>query len=230
LDHGRARTAFFSEPYFALDRKWAYFKEGKIVSILTVVPVEFGDGKGIGIAGVATTEDHRGEGFAGELLNTVCIHYSANDAGRALLFARAESLYLKAGFRELDKVFVQPLAPGRAGHPKPVDRNIVRSTYNAWAEADDHRLRRDDARWNYWSWTFRTPLALNGGYFCYETNRIREIIPTYERLPISDMVDFYGTAEVAKNIGVELTNPTVDLLLMGRHFDYVPQIMMTDQF
>jgi hypothetical protein len=35
---------------------------------------------------------------------------------------------------------------------------------------------------------------------------------------------------MAKELGIELSNPAVDLLLMGSGFDYVPQMFMTDQF
>ena len=55
-------------------------------------------------------------------------------------------------------------------------------------------------------------------------------MPNYSPLPVSDAVDFYGTGAIAEAIGVPLTNPTVDLLLMGKGFDYVPQMFMTDQF
>ena len=92
LDIGRARTAFFGEPYFSLERKWAYIRDSRIESILTVVPVEFGDGRGIGIAGVATNENSRNEGLATELLSHVCAHFAARGAGKALLFAREASL------------------------------------------------------------------------------------------------------------------------------------------
>lgn len=230
LDMDRARTAFFGEPYFSLDRKWALFIDGKIVSILTVVPIEFGDGKGIGIAGVATNEAARGDGYATELLKHVCSYYESKNEGRALLFARADSLYLRAGFRELDKVYIQPLPAGRATRPLPVEKEWVKDVYDHWAAADVRRLRRDEDRWKYWSWTFRTPLALGGGYFCYETNRVREILPKCERLPVSDTADFYGTGAIAEEIGLKLTDPSIDLLLMGRGFDYAPQMFMTDQF
>ena len=86
------------------------------------------------------------------------------------------------------------------------------------------------SRWSYWSWTFRTPVKLDGGYFCYENSRVREIVPKYVRLPVAEPMDFYGTGAIAEAIGIELVNPSVDLLLMGRGFDYVPQMFMTDQF
>jgi len=230
LDFDRARTAFFSEPYFSLDRKWVLLQKQKIVSILTVVPIEFGDGKGIGIAGVATVADRRDHGHATGLLNYVCDHYSKGGANKALLFARSESLYLKAGFSELDKVYLQPLPAGRATQPRQLEKETVRDLYDHWAKQDARRLRRDDDRWKYWSWTFKTPVALGNGYFCYESNRIREMIPALERLPISELVDFYGPGETAKDLGIEITNATYDLLLMGRGFDYIPRMFMTDQF
>jgi predicted acetyltransferase len=230
LDFDRARTAFFSEPYYSLDRKWSLVRKGKIVSILTVVPLEFGDGPGIGIAGVATVQDRRDQGHATDLLNHVCDFYSKRGADKALLFARSQSLYHKAGFSELDKVYLQPLPAGRAAVPRQLDKEHVRDLYDAWAKKDDRRLRRDEDRWKYWSWTFKTPLALGAGYFCYESSRIREVLPTYDRLPISELVDFYGTGELARDLGIETSDANFDLLLMGRGFDYVPRMFMTDQF
>jgi len=230
LDFDRARTAFFSEPYYSLDRKWALLRKQSIVSILTVVPLEFGDGKGIGIAGVATVGAKREHGYATDLLNHVCDYYSMEGAAKSLLFARSESLYLKAGFEELDKVYLQPLPPGRASQPRQLDKEYVRGLYDNWAKQDDRRLRRDDDRWKYWSWTFKTPVALGDGYFCYESNRIREMLPAIDRLPISELVDFYGTGETAKDLGIDITDAPFDLLLMGRGFDYVPRMFMTDQF
>jgi len=230
LDFSRAKTAFFGEPYFSLDRKWAVVKDKKIVSILTVVPIEFGDGKGIGIAGVATNEDKRERGYATDLLNCVCETYAKQGSPKALLFARSESLYLKAGFSELDKVYLQHLPPGRASQPRQLEKGRVRNLYDAWAKQDDRRLHRDEDRWRYWSWTFKTPIALGEGYFCYESNRIREVLPAMERLPISELVDFYGTGETASDLGINLSGATTDLLLMGRGFDYIPRMFMTDQF
>lgn len=230
LDPVRARTAFFSEPYYDLSRKWAMVSDHRIVSILTVVPVEFGDGKGIGIAGVATAHSDQHSGHATELLNQVIDHYAQEGAGRALLFARAETLYLKTGFRQLDRVYQQPLAPGRPSKPKSLEQSEVQQKYAEWAKQDHRRLRRDAARWRYWAWTFKTPLALDDGYFCYESTRIRELLPTYSSLPLSEHMDFYGTGELMRDLGVPLANPSSDLLLMGKGFDYVPRMFMTDQF
>lgn len=230
LDLARARTAFFGEPYFSLDRKWALFNKRRIVSILTVVPIEFGDGHGIGIAGVATLEDERGEGLATALLNHVVGHYETAGAKKALLFARADSLYRRSGFDVLDRVYSQPLPPGRVARPNQLLYDDVRAAYDRWAAEDHRRLRRDDERWKYWAWTFKTALAIDGGYFCYESNRVREILPRFTRLPIAEHVDFYGTGELAQDLGIEITDTGSDLLLMGRGFDYVPRMFMTDQF
>jgi predicted acetyltransferase len=230
LDADRARSAFFSEPYFDLGRKWIYYSEGKIISILTVVPMNFGDGDGIGIAGVATLPEYRDKGIARDLLNYVFGHYEKRGLGRALLFARNASLYLKAGFTQLDEVYVQPLPPGRSLKPRQLEQDEVRAMYDNWAAADDRRMRRDDARWKYWNWTFKTPLAMDEGYFCYESNRIRELLPNFTRLPTSDLVDFYGTRALARDLGITIDNAPIDLLLMGRGFDYIPRMFMTDQF
>ena len=230
LDATRARSAFFSEPYFDLKRKWVYFLDGRIISILTVVPISFGDGDGIGIAGVATVDEYRDRGIAKELLEFVFRHYDELGMGRALLFAKNAALYERAGFVELDRVFIQPLPPGRSSQPRQLDTEEVRVVYDQWASEDTRRMRRDDDRWKYWTWTFKTPLEIDGGYFCYESSRIRELLPKFHRLPTADLVDYYGTGELAKDLGIEIDSATVDLLLMGRGFDYIPRLFMTDQF
>ena len=53
---------------FEVERKWAYFRAGRMESILTTVPLLFGWGRAIGIAGVATRHASRGQGFASELV------------------------------------------------------------------------------------------------------------------------------------------------------------------
>jgi hypothetical protein len=119
---------------------------------------------------------------------------------------------------------------GRCSPITNTQKDEVMRIYDDWASADHRRLRRDEARWKYWSWTFRTCLKLDSGYFCYENSRVREIVPIYSNLPVADEVDFYGTGAIAQEIGLTLKNATADLLLMGKGFDYVPQMFMTDQF
>ena len=71
LDLARAKHVFFKEPMFDLERKWALFEDGKMLSILTTTPLQFGFGKAFGIAGVATEESARGRGLGGQILGRV---------------------------------------------------------------------------------------------------------------------------------------------------------------
>ena len=87
LDFNRAYNAFFTEPYFSLQRKWALFEGPQIVSALQVVPLEFGWGPAIGIAGVSTRESFRNEGYAGRLIQKVLREYERNGVETSLLFA-----------------------------------------------------------------------------------------------------------------------------------------------
>ena len=58
LDFFRAQGLFREEPLFDIDRKWALFERGEMVSILTTTPLIFGWGKANGIAGVAALITH----------------------------------------------------------------------------------------------------------------------------------------------------------------------------
>src|SRR5438477_1449685 len=109
LDYRRAFDVFFQEPLFDINRKWASFESGKIVCTLTTVPLIFGDGPAIGIAGVATEPENRGRNLATELLKESLRHSDSIGEGRALLFASCERLYERCGFKPLDQVISQPL-------------------------------------------------------------------------------------------------------------------------
>ncbi len=231
LDFSRARSIFQREPFFELDRKWALFVNGRISSVLTTVPIEFGDGKAIGIAGVATLPALRGQGLAGRLLDEVFCVACKNGEGRGLLFARDEALYSRHGFRTLDRVILQSLPQGFAlTDRKLVGIDEVKRHYEDWASADQRSLRRDDRRWKFWQWNAKTAFAMPNGYVCVELGRVRELVPTYNPIPISDPLEFYGLASMAEELGIPVSNPTYDTYLMGREFDYVPKMFLSDQF
>ncbi|MFQ3677072.1 MAG: GNAT family N-acetyltransferase, partial [Fimbriimonadaceae bacterium] len=109
LDFNRAHGVFFNEPMFDLQSKWALFDRGRMVSILTTVPLSFGWGDAIGIAGVATAPPERGKGRAGALVRFVV--QNAFDLGcrSAYLFARQTAVYERVGFEVIDRVVRAPL-------------------------------------------------------------------------------------------------------------------------
>jgi predicted acetyltransferase len=231
LDFARARGVFQREPFYDLNRKWALFLNGRMASVLTTVPVHFGDGTAIGIAGVATLRAWRGQGLAGERLDEVMS--AARDSGesRGLLFARDERLYERHGFRTLDRVISQPLPRGDSlTDVGTIGIEEVKRIYTAWSESSPHILRRDEQRWQFWSWNAKAAYAWPNGYVCVELARVREMLPAYQTMPISDPLEFYGLSSMAREMGVPLTNPTPDTYLMGKDFDYVPRMFLSDQF
>jgi predicted acetyltransferase len=178
LDFVRARRIFYEEPLFDLNRKWAVFDGHELCACLTTVPLEFGDGKAMGIAGVATKEDRRGMGLGTELLRDVLQSGASNGENRALLFASNTRLYEKLGFEVLDHVVSYSLTPApQKEHEYPLTFGGVRKLYDAWASEDLKRLRRDDRRWAYWRFSLKNAFSAGSGYVCLEGARVREALP-----------------------------------------------------
>jgi ribosomal protein S18 acetylase RimI-like enzyme len=230
LDFRRAQSVFFSEPFFDLKRKWALFEDGQMRCTMTTVPLEFGDGPAMGIAGVATLPEHRGRDLARQLIDEAVTESAARGEERSLLFANNERLYAKCGFRVLDRVVTQPLPPGNEGGGRLLSRDEVTPVYDAWASEHPGRLRRDKRRWEYWSWNMKTAFGQPGGYVCYEFGRVRELLPGFSGLPFSDPADWFGLESLARVLGIRLDDPRQEMLLMGRKFDAIPQMFLTDQF
>lgn len=233
LDFDRAHNIFFSEPLFDLNRKWALFEGREMVSILTTVGLEFGWGRAIGIAGVATRESRRNEGMASLLLERVLKESAKRGETGALLFAKDETLYAKNGFESLDRVVRGTVR----GEPEPklpiiVGSDEVRRRYDAWSEADPNRLRRDERRWQYWKWTLRVCTELpDNGYVCLEGNTLREAVSSrpLTSWPVG-AAEWFGLTFMADQLGIQLADAAVELYLMGRNIPGQPQMFMTDQF
>jgi GNAT superfamily N-acetyltransferase len=234
LDPVRARSVFFTEPLFDLRRKWALFKGGEMVSVLTTTPLEFGWGRAFGIAGVATRFERRGEGLASQLLGWVFDACSAAGEGAGLLFAKDRSLYERNGFRVLDEEIRGPvvLVPEEI-LPPILETDDVRSQYDAWAQVHPDRLRRDETRWRYWSWHYRVCNPFMDGYLCAEPGVIREAIygTRVPGLPLSYGTEWFGTRTMTELLRVPLAGEAKgELFLMGRNVPSTPQMFMTDQF
>lgn len=227
LDLGRARQAFFNEPFFDLSRKWAAFVGRQIVGTLTTVPLQFADGPACGIAGVSTLEEYRGKGIAQAMLERV---QSAGPERRALLFANRNNLYEKCGFKELDGVASQPLPTMSQLLAVTVETRFVQAVYSKWSSADSRRLIRDERRWQYWQWNLKSAYSMGEGYACLEFGRIRELLPTFSTVAFTDSAEWYGLVSLAKELKVPLPDPRREMSLMGWNFDYVPQMFLTDQF
>ena len=232
LDFGRAHGVFFTEPMFEIDRKWALFENGDMVSILTTTPLLFGWGRAFGIAGVATRGDRQGHGYAGKLLCAVMESGRDRGEGSALLFAKNKELYERVGFRTLDLVVRAGLATVPPEPDLSYEPNEIKSCYGAWAAKDPNRLRRDDQRWRYWNWHFRICSPFQDGYICYEPGVLREALFSrpVQAMPLPADVQWLGLTSVAETLQIPINEPQPELFLMGWNFPAPPQMFMTDQF
>lgn len=233
LDYNRAYDVFFTEPYFDLNRKWALFDGGKMISILTTSPLQFGWGKAVGIAGVATKKEHRREGYAGRLLQRVLTDSERAGETGALLFARETKVYEANGFEPLDRVVRAAVTtcpePDRI---ETLDFEDVRAKYEAWSAGHPDRLRRDEKRWEYWQWHCRTCSPFQDGYLCAEPGTLREAIFSKPQtaIPLPEGLSFFGTTFMADLLELPVRDAVVELYLMGHNIPGVPQMFMTDQF
>lgn len=232
LDVDRARGVFFSEPFFDLGRKWGLFEAGTLKSILTTVPLEFGWGRASGIAGVATRPAMRGRGYGLKLVEAaVSAGVEAGEAA-AFLFAKRADLYERAGFQEVDRVVrmdLRPLPETEEGRLLGFDE--VRAIYDAWALQDENRLRRSEARWQYWKWNLRLCQAFGAGYVCVEGLSVREaIVPAADAWPLGPAREWVGLKSMAERFAVPAIRPREELFLMAHGVGRPPEMFMTDQF
>lgn len=231
LDFKRAEGVFFSEPLFEIDRKWGLFVDGRLATILTTVGLEFGWGRAIGIAGVATRRDVRGSGLASRLLEEVLSHAERSGEGPAMLFAADPRLYERLGFERIDWVVRGGLAGLREVEQPPIlDHDAIKTLYDRWAADSPDRLRRDDRRWAYWQWSLRTCVPIPKGYVCFEGDMIREMFGEVEQAPIGDRCEWFGLESMLAVLGIQLKSTKREIALMGRNVPGSPQMFLTDQF
>lgn len=233
LDYDRAEGIFFNEPMFDLRRKWALFEDGSMSSILTTVPLEFGWGKAIGIAGVATRRSRQRQGLAEKLLNTALAEAERQGESSAWLFAKELGLYSRCGFEVIDEV----VAGSLEGESDDSLRDMwsfdeIRNAYDNWALRDPARLRRTDQRWKYWKWNLRVCTPFEDGYICHEGKQIRECVVENRNKPwkFSSDSEWVGLRSMGDRLNLPIKEPTSELYLMGRKAPGIPQMFMTDQF
>jgi GNAT superfamily N-acetyltransferase len=234
LELERARSIFFTEPMFDLRRKWALFEGPAMLSILTTVPLEFGWGRGLGIAGVATREDRRREGLASLLLDRVLADGRGHGEVAAYLFANQPGVYALNGFEVVDRVVRGPIVRSpELSVPESLAFEEIQARYAEWALADPGRLRRDERRWRYWQWNLRVCTPLADGYVCTEGGTVREaVISEGVREPwvLPPGSEWVGLESMTDALGVPLVSRSSDLLLMAKGAPSRPQMFMTDQF
>jgi N-acetylglutamate synthase-like GNAT family acetyltransferase len=233
LDVERARGVFFKEPMFDFDRKWALFEDGRMTSILTTVPLLFGWGRGVGIAGVATRKDRRGTGRAAHLLEHVLEQGIERGEGAAFLFARRTELYERVGFQVLDEVVRGRIrCTAEPDAPPALEIAEIERLYEAWADEHPDRLRRDERRWTFWKWNLRVCTAFDDGYLCAEAGVVRECVARgrHPAWPLPPRTEWIGLRTMSESQGVPLDTAKPELILMGYQAPGVPQMFMTDQF
>lgn len=233
LDYDLAHGVFFTEPGFDPARKWALFVEGEMQTILTTTPLQFGDSKAMGIAGVATLPGSRGKGLAERLVSEVCAISEAQGVPEAILFAKQRGLYEKCGFEVVDELVRGPIAASRASAAKPsLSFAEVEDLYVRWSIQDPRRLRRDAHSWAKWKYSLKVCEPMGQGYACFEGSLIREAIPDSpaQSWTLPAGTEWYGLKSLTERLGVPGNLKFADLYLMGRGCSSPPQMFMTDQF
>lgn len=234
LDIERARTVYYSEPMFDLTRKWALFDRGEMVSICSTSPLEFGWGKGYGIAGVATIKSMRGHGFASQLLNHVHRHAISSQESAAFLFAHDPKLYRNNGFEVIDEVIRGPIVEEEKQRTMPTLEAIeVEKIYAQWAEKHPSRLRRNRNRWNLWNWNMKLAHTPGEGYICIEGQQCREAILLDQftgSWPVSVGTEWTGLRSLTEVERVPVLHPIRTLYVMSKCAPDRPQMFLTDQF
>lgn len=228
----RVRGVFYGEPFYDLNRKWAVFDDGEIVSILSTTPLEFGWGRASGIAGVGTIPDARGRGFATELLERVTAAHKAAGETALFLFAEDPRVYRKLGFVVLDEVHRGPLECTIGDHDRLLDLDSVQSTYDRWAVECPNRLRRDERRWRYWKWNLRLCAPHGTGYLCQEGALVREAVggDGASSWKTSEPCDWLGLRSVGELVGAPMVRWEKATHLMGHGTDVPPCMFLTDQW
>lgn len=234
LDRRRSAHTFHTEPLRDQREKWGLFdRRGTLVSILSVLRMDFGWGPAGGFSNVATRASERGRGYAETLMREVLRQLAARGVEPALLFAHDERLYRRLGFVEGDRVVRGVLARVPPSTIlDPMGAEVVRAHYDRWASASPARLRRDESRWRYWHWRYGASYEAMDGYFRLESGVVREAVwsnPPWA-LEIGVPAEWIGTHTVTVGLNVPIESVADELHLMVYRCPTVPEMFMTDQF
>lgn len=234
LDRRRSAHTFHTEPLRDERQKWGLFdRHGNLVSILSVLRMDFGWGPASGFSNVATRKLDRGKGFAETLMREVLARLAAEGVEPALLFAHNPRLYARMGFVTGDRVIRGNLVRVPPSTVlEPMDAAAVRSHYARWADSSPARLRRAESRWAYWDWRYGAAYEAMDGYFRLESGVVREAVWTHApwALEIGVPAEWIGTATVTAGLNVPVEGAVDELLMMVYRCPTVPEMFMTDQF
>lgn len=227
LEHVNDLATHTADPHWVRSTRWGLFLNEELVSILSAAPLQFGWGRAIGIASVATKSSFRGDGMALQLLGEVIAAANASGFEGAVLFANHENLYRRAGFELIDTVISGTLVRV-SDSAKPVARSEVRTLYDKWSFSDPSRLRRTASDWSRWRSRWRDCHLSGGGYVAVDCGQVREAVNAAEPLPVEPGVKWYGLNSMSD--GFEMSDRCDELLVMARGIPGLPQMFMTDQF
>ena len=233
LHSEKVKPLFYNDPFYDLDRKWAIFDRGVMSSILTTVPLHFGIGKAYGIAGVATHPSKRGMGLASTLLSEVMSKSEKVGEHFGLLFAEDKRLYEGLGFSEIDRVIKGSIISEKRHSPvKPTNIKYIRECYNNWSEKNPLILKRDDQRWKFWNYIKKPIEKHRGGYICIENNIVREALfhEPSSSWPVPIRTQWLGLDSMIETLGIPIEKKERHMYLMGKNFQDLPIMFMTDQF
>jgi predicted N-acetyltransferase YhbS len=233
IEFQRAKSVFFAEPSFDLNRKWALFESGKMVSILTTTPIQIGAQPAVGIAGVATVASEQRRGLAQKLIERVMECSREKGEQNIYLFARDATVYSRCGFETIDSVVQGTINPDpEINEVETMPAMKVRATYDRWAKEGSDRFVRTRVRWDVWNWACRICEPAHDGYICYEMTTVREaILPLgLSTWPVSPGTDWLGLAHTTSVLEVPVASIPTGLFLMATPGAPLPVMFMTDQF
>ena len=196
LQYTAVRGILLADPYYDLKNKRVLRVAGRVVSCLTIIDTQCWIGQSLvslaGVAGVATWERERRQGYAGKLLeNTLALLYRRGYALSALIPFSSE-YYRKFGWEIGSTICRYQLLP-RHLNPYSEWRNLrsatlddipaLQSLYNAQAMGRAFQCLRDHRRWQYLlamvkqSLVYETPNEGVTGYLFYEFRQQEEGYP-----------------------------------------------------
>ncbi|WLD95033.1 enhanced intracellular survival protein Eis [Alkalihalobacillus sp. AL-G] len=142
---------------------WAIFDDGKMVSKLTIHPMEIWMGEKVfsmgGIAGVATWPEHRRKGFVQTLMRKSLEVMKENNQTVSMLYPFSFSFYRKYGWEMTHSIKHYEITPQQIGKRNPSINGIVSRIdhdsdrldriYNRFAKRYSGTLKRTKEWWQY---------------------------------------------------------------------------------
>lgn len=157
-----ARELFYKDPYFDIERKRVLVDHGDLISCLTVVHAPIWVGNAVvpiaGIAGVATKDSERRNGYAEKLLIDTVSFLSEKGYGVTALFPFSYPYYRRFGWERASTHYRVHQIPSviptysearyvrRMNHSDLMD---IHQVYKAVSERKSGNLIRDMRRWEY---------------------------------------------------------------------------------